>query len=41
MDSCDAQRTFGWRAEVSLDALLDEIAGHAERHPDWLETSGL
>lgn len=41
MDSCDAQRAFGWRLEVSIDALLGEIAGHAERNPDWLEKSGL
>ena len=41
MDNCDAQRTFGWRLEVSLDAILAEIAGHAERNPDWLEKSGL
>ena len=41
MDNCDAQRTFGWRLEVSLDSLLSEIAGHAERNPDWLEKSGL
>jgi hypothetical protein len=27
--------------EVSLEKLLTEIAGHAERNPDWLETSGL
>jgi len=41
MDNCDAQRSFGWRVEVSLEKILTEIAGHAERHPDWLEISGL
>jgi len=41
MDSSDAERDFGWRPETSIEALLDEIAGHAERHPDWLETSGV
>ncbi len=41
MDNCDAQRTFGWRVEVSIDTLLSEIAEHAERNPDWLEKSGL
>jgi len=41
MDNCDAQRSFGWRVEVSLEEILTEIAGHAERHPDWLEISGL
>ena len=41
MDACDAQRSFGWTPEVSLEALLTEIAEHAERNPDWLGTSGL
>jgi len=41
MDSSDAERDFGWRPETSIEALLDEIAAHAERHPDWLETSGV
>lgn len=41
MDNCDAQRTFGWRVEVSVDTLLSEIGEHAERNPDWLEKSGL
>jgi CDP-paratose 2-epimerase len=41
MDNCDAQRTFGWRVEVSVETLLSEIAEHAERNPDWLEKSSL
>ena len=41
MDACDAQRGFGWRPELSLESILDEIAQHAEAHPYWLETSGL
>jgi CDP-paratose 2-epimerase len=41
MDNCDAQRTFGWSVEVSIDTLLGEIAEHAQRNPDWLEKSGL
>jgi CDP-paratose 2-epimerase len=41
MDNCNAQKTFGWRVEVQLQALLSEIAEHAERNPDWLEKSGL
>lgn len=41
MDSCDAQRGFGWRVQVSIDTILTEIAEHAERNPDWLEKSGL
>lgn len=41
MDNCDALRSFGWRVEVSTATLLDEIAEHARRNPDWLEKSGL
>jgi CDP-paratose 2-epimerase len=41
MDSSDAERDFGWRTETPLEAVLDEIADHAERHPDWLEISGI
>ena len=40
LDSALAARHWGWKPEVSLDAILDEIAIHAEAHPDWLEISG-
>jgi CDP-paratose 2-epimerase len=39
MDSSDAQRDFAWRIEFPLEKILDEIAQHAEGHPDWLERS--
>ena len=39
MDSRDAASAFGWRAEISIECILTEIAQHAERNPDWLETS--
>jgi len=41
MDSSDAAADFGWRVETPLTSILDEIAQHAERHPDWLEQAGL
>jgi CDP-paratose 2-epimerase len=41
MDSTDAQRDFGWKIETPIDAILDQIARHAEQNPDWLERSGL
>ena len=41
MDSCDAQRDFGWRIQFPLANILEEIAEHAERNTDWLERSGL
>jgi CDP-paratose 2-epimerase len=39
MDSSDAERDFGWRVGVPVDNILEEIAQHAERNPDWLERS--
>jgi CDP-paratose 2-epimerase len=41
MDNHDAESDFGWRAEVSMESLLTQIACHAEQNPDWLERSGL
>ena len=39
MDSARAAHQWDWRSAVSLDAILTEIADHAEQHPDWLEIS--
>jgi len=39
MDAGDAQRDFGWRVEIPMERVFEEIAQHAERYPDWLETS--
>jgi CDP-paratose 2-epimerase len=41
MDGSDAQRDFGWQREISMDCVFEQIAGHAETNPDWLERSGL
>jgi len=40
-DATLATQDFGWAPSVSLDGILDEIARHAESHPDWLATSGI
>ena len=40
MDNSDAARDFGWSIRTPLAAILDEIARHAQDHPDWLEVSG-
>lgn len=40
MDSRLARESWGWRPETPLEAILDEIARHAEAHPHWLELSG-
>jgi CDP-paratose 2-epimerase len=39
MDSGLAEETWGWRPTRSMEAILEEIAGHAEAHPHWLELS--
>jgi CDP-paratose 2-epimerase len=41
MDNAHAERDFAWRVEVPIEGLLNEIACHAERNPDWLARSGL
>jgi CDP-paratose 2-epimerase len=39
IDSARAQRRFDWRPSVPVDSILEEIAGHHQRHPDWLRVS--
>jgi len=41
MDARLAEDEFGWRVETGLPELLEEIACHAEQHPEWLERSGV
>jgi CDP-paratose 2-epimerase len=36
MDSRLAEKTWHWRPTTKLEAILDEIARHAEQHPEWL-----
>lgn len=39
MDTRLAEKHWGWRPATTLDAILKEIAAHAEAHPDWLRVS--
>ena len=39
MDSRLAEQTWSWQPALFLEAILQEIAEHAESHPHWLETS--
>lgn len=39
LDSALAKRVWGWKPQISTEDILDEIARHAENHPDWLEIS--
>jgi CDP-paratose 2-epimerase len=40
LDSARARQRWNWRPEISREALFEEIAGHAEKNPRWLEISG-
>jgi CDP-paratose 2-epimerase len=40
MDSSDAGRDFGWAPRIAMPELLENIARHAEQHPEWLDVSG-
>ena len=39
LDAAKAARLWDWRPQTPVDAILDEIAAHAQTHPDWLEIS--
>ncbi len=39
LDFSLAAETWQWRPTTPLPAILEEIARHAEQHPDWLEVS--
>lgn len=41
MDSGRAARDFGWAPKRSLESILDELARHAQAHPDWLTRCGV
>ena len=39
LDSSKAHRIWKWRPKTTTAEILEEIALHAEKHPDWLEVS--
>ena len=39
LDHAKATRLWDWRPATPTNAVLDEIAGHAEQNPGWLELS--
>lgn len=41
MDATLAEKEWGWRPHTTMEEILDEIAVHAEKHPDWLAVSGV
>lgn len=40
LDSSLAQDNWEWNPSVGLQEILNEVADHAESHPEWLELSG-
>jgi len=40
LDSTRAKRQWDWQPTVRVEQILEEIAQHAETHPEWLEVSG-
>lgn len=41
LDSARAQREWHWQPATPLEQIFEEIAAHAEAHPDWLKLSSL
>jgi CDP-paratose 2-epimerase len=39
MDSRQSRERFGWAPERQLTSILEEIAAHARKHPEWLSLS--
>ena len=39
LDHAKATRLWDWRPLTPVDSILDEIATHAQAHPDWLDLS--
>jgi CDP-paratose 2-epimerase len=39
LDHSKATRLWDWRPQTPVETVLEEIAAHAQRHPEWLELS--
>ncbi|HRE80415.1 MAG TPA: NAD-dependent epimerase/dehydratase family protein [Opitutaceae bacterium] len=39
LDSTRANQVWGWKPSIPTETILEEIALHAEQHPDWLDLS--
>jgi CDP-paratose 2-epimerase len=39
LDSRRAEAEWNWRPATTFESILNEIAEHAERHPEWLDLS--
>jgi CDP-paratose 2-epimerase len=41
MDNRQTTAQFNWRPKRNLPSILDEIANHAQRNPNWLGLSSV
>lgn len=41
LDSSKATSATSWKPQISIEKILDEIAGHAVANPDWLRRCGI
>lgn len=39
LDATKAKRLWRWEAKTPTSAILEEIAAHAQKHPEWLDIS--
>jgi nucleoside-diphosphate-sugar epimerase len=39
LDTTRAKKEWHWQVRTPLERILDEIAEHAAKHPNWLELS--
>jgi CDP-paratose 2-epimerase len=39
LDAARAKQNWDWRPAVSVEQIVEEIAAHAEAHPEWLDIS--
>jgi CDP-paratose 2-epimerase len=39
LDSAKAKRVWGWEAQTPTEVILEEVAAHAQTHPEWLDLS--
>jgi len=39
LNSALAKKTWNWQPTTPVETILEEIARHAETHPDWLDIS--
>jgi CDP-paratose 2-epimerase len=37
LDSSAVEEAWSWKPQTQMPAILEEIAQHAEQHPEWLD----